>query len=33
MKGKAYLGRKRLHIMLSDLEFSAKYPEMERAAD
>ena len=32
MKGKAFQGRKRLH-MLSDLASLAKYPEVKRAAE
>jgi len=32
IKGKAYQRRKRLH-MLSDLTFSAKYPEVKTAAE
>jgi len=32
-KGEVSLGRKRQHIMLSDLSSSAKYPEVKRAAE
>jgi len=32
MKGKAYRGRRRLH-MLSDIASSAKYQEVKRAAE